>query len=509
MVMPSASRCCAHRSISGLLMCMTTSEGPRWDVLIGYRSPNWWTENAGRGEKYLQVTSGDTNRPPLTSESINWDELGITPRWLGDDTSECVAAIQPKNMFNQGSAEWARFLNGAQQRSETALVISMVGGDEERSGFLGGPTAHVNLPAANFSSVGGPRITLASTPKVADGLGRADRDLALRVANIRQRDSSSYWWSLHLNGAYVEPGGGGPGQNLGPTGTFTPLLTSAAGEVVAGVWVSADGAVRHYVIPWLSSWKSMLDWLSRYAIPEYVPTAKRRIHARIGEEPELQTEREQAALRELARLDADYAARRSKIAQEVADAQAEADALRHDLLFGSGDVLKDAVRKVLQDAGLAVDDVDTLLGQTGNTDLLVTGDGRCRLVEVKWASGGASEGLVADALRHLSTWPQFRPDIAVEGITLIVSYQARLHPLDRNPAVYTRREFVESLTIPVVGIMDLFNACRTRDSDSIRALVLGVPIAARTRTPAQPAEVGSTSPPKSKRGRWRRLLGQK
>ncbi|MEA2636217.1 MAG: hypothetical protein QOH92_2984, partial [Chloroflexota bacterium] len=75
-----------------------TSEEPRWDVLIGYRSPSWWTENDGRGENYLQVTSGDVKRPPLTSESINWVELGMTPRWLGDDSSECVAAIQPKNM---------------------------------------------------------------------------------------------------------------------------------------------------------------------------------------------------------------------------------------------------------------------------------------------------------------------------------------------------------------------------------------------------------------------------
>jgi hypothetical protein len=123
-----------------------TSEEPRWDVLIGYRSPSWWIENGGRGEKYLQVTSGDRKRPPLTSESINWDELGMTPRWLGDDTSECVAAIQPKNMLNQGSAEWARFRNGAQQRSEIALVISMVGGSEERSGFFGDPTAPVRFP---------------------------------------------------------------------------------------------------------------------------------------------------------------------------------------------------------------------------------------------------------------------------------------------------------------------------------------------------------------------------
>ena len=189
---------CAHRSISGLLISMT-SEEPRWDVSIGYRSPSWWTENEGRGENYLQVTSGDMKRPPLTSESINWDELRMTPQWLGGDTSECVAAIQPKNMLNRGSAEWARFLNGAQQRSEIALVISMVGGSGERSVFFGGPTANVDLPAAMFSSVGGPRIALASPPKVADGLGQADRDLALRVANIRQRDSSSHWWSLHLS----------------------------------------------------------------------------------------------------------------------------------------------------------------------------------------------------------------------------------------------------------------------------------------------------------------------
>jgi hypothetical protein len=62
--------------------------------------------------------------------------------------SECVTAIQPKNVLNRGSAEWARFLNGAHQRSEIALVISMVGGSEERSGFFGAPTARFDLPAA-------------------------------------------------------------------------------------------------------------------------------------------------------------------------------------------------------------------------------------------------------------------------------------------------------------------------------------------------------------------------
>ncbi|MUL48452.1 hypothetical protein FZI85_27285 [Mycobacterium sp. CBMA293] len=487
-----------------------TSEEPRWDVSIGYRSPTWWTENEQRGERFLQTTGDDSTRPRLTSEAINWDQLGMTPRWLEEDTCECVAAIEPRNTWGQGSREWARFLAGTQARNETALVISMAGGAEERTDVFGGPTASIHLPAATYCSVGGPRIELASTPKLAEGLSPADRDLALRLSNIRQRDSSSHWWSLHLTGAYIESGGGGPSGQVAPVGTFTALLNSAAGEVVAGVWVSEDGAVRHYIIPWLSSWKTVLEWLSRNAIPEYVPSAKRRIHARIGEEPRLQTHREQTALSEVAQLEEEYAARKGRLVQEVADAQAEADPLRHDLLFGSSDTLKDAVRKVLEEAGLSVQDVDTLLGQTGNADLLVEVDGRWRLVEVKSASGRASEDLVADALRHLSTWPQFRPDITVEGITLIVSSQIRLHPLDRNPAVYTRREFVESLTIPVVGIMELFNAWRARDFGAIDAIVLGssIPMAAPTVQPPEPEVPRSAAPPPAKRGRLRRLFGR-
>ncbi|MUL78921.1 hypothetical protein [Mycolicibacterium sp. CBMA 226] len=487
---------------------MTIKE-PRWDISIGYRSPTWWTENEQRGEHFLKTTGGDSTRPSLTSEAINWDELGMTPRWLGEDTSECVAAIEPRNIWGQGPREWGRFLAGTQARNETALVISMVGGADERTNVFGGPTVSINLPAATYSSVGGPRIELASTPKVADGLSPADRDLARRVSNIRQRDSSTRWWSLHLSGAYIEPGGGGPGAQVAPVGTFTPLLTSAVGEVVAGVWVSDDGAVRHYIIPWLLSWKTVLEWLSRNAIPEYVPSAKRRIHARIGEEPQLQTHREQTALSELAQLEEEYAARKARLVREVADAHAEADPLRHDLLFGSSDTLKNAVRKVLEEAGLSVQDVDTLLGRTGNADLLIEVDGRWWLVEVKSASGRASEDLVADALRHLSTWPQFRPDIAVEGITLIVSPQIKLHPLDRHPAIYTRREFVESLTIPVVSIMELFNAWRARDFDEISTLVLGssVPMAVPTVKPPGTAPAKGASAP-AKRGRLRRYFGR-
>ncbi len=485
-----------------------TGEQPRWSVSIGYRSPNWWTENEGRGERYLQVSSGDSSRPHLTSEPVNWDEIGLSPRWFGDDTSECVAAVQPKNVMNRGSTEWGRFLLGVKQRDETALVISMIGGPEEQQGMFGESTASVDLPGTAYTSIGGPRITLASTPTLTDGLEKADRDLALRVANIRQRDASEPWWSLHMSGSYVAFGGPGPSRQMAPVGSFTPLLTSAAGEVVAGVWVSDDNAVRHYVIPWMPSWTSVLNWLSHDAIPAYVPAAKRRIHARINEEPDLQTTREQAALAELSQLENDYAARRSHLEQAVGDARAEADTLRHDLLYGSGDILKGAVQKVLEDAGLVVDDIDALLGSTGSTDLLITSHGRRRLVEVKSVSGGASESLVADALRHLNTWPQFRPDLIVDGITLVVTSQTKLHPLNRSQAVYTRREFVESLKIPVVGILDLFNAWRTEDFDTTRNLVSGLPNVVPHPAPPSVAATGSTAPPRSNRGGWRRFFAR-
>jgi hypothetical protein len=249
---------------------MTGTNGEStWDIHIAYRPPHWCEELPNEGPP--PGSRWHRERPALTSEPVAWDELDMTPRWLGDDSSSAVAAIQPSNTSNHGAVEWDRFLAGTRARSELALAISMIGSPEEPEIRLPfGPSASVSLPGSepDTTYVGGPRIALARPPSPAPSLGRADRDLALRLVN--GREAALPWWSLDLRGAEVSFGGDGPSQIIGPTGTLLPLLMSAAGEVVAAIWTSPDGAIRHYVIPWLPRWSPVLRWLSQQAIPELI-----------------------------------------------------------------------------------------------------------------------------------------------------------------------------------------------------------------------------------------------
>jgi hypothetical protein len=401
----------------------------------------------------------------------------MVPRWIGDDSSGAVATIEPSVYHDRGADEWRRFVAGAQRRGEVALAISMIGQPRDPSvvRFTGltGPSESVTLPGAamGFGSVGGSRIALAAPPAPAEDLERADRDLALRLVNTR--DLALDWWSLHLSGAVVAPGGGGPSRVLGPTGSLLPLLVSPVGEVVAAVWSPPDGSIRHYIIPWLPEWTPVLDWLGKQAIPEFIPAAVRRIHAGIGEDPDLQTTAESSARAALAELDEEYQVRRASLLQRANDAHAAADDVRHNLLYGSSTALEEAVSRVLGDAGCEVQSLDRLFGETVNADLLVEYQGRRRLVEVKSASGNASERLVETTRKHLATWPALRPDIGVEGIVLIVNHQASSHPGDRSAAVYTRAEFVESLSFPVITTLQLFHAWRRGDLGAIREAVFG------------------------------------
>lgn len=448
--------------------------GSKWDVHIGYLPPSRWDELADRGAQALRSLGGHEVRPGLTTEPVAWENLGMAPRWIGDDSSGAVAAIEPNLYHNRGAGEWGRFLAGAKKRGELALAISMIGspGEPKIVGF-GGPSASVSLPgsARGFEHVGGPRVALATVPVPAEGLGPADRDLALRLADTRE--PTLPWWSLHLSGGEVHFGGGGASQMINPMGALSPLLISAADEVVAAIWTSPDNAIRHYIVPWLPAWTPLFDWLGQRAIPEFVPEAARRIHARICEEPDLQTTAESAALAAMGELDVEHRVRREALVRRLADARAEADDLRHDLLFGKGAALEAAVSRVLSEAGCEVTPLDRLLGGTVNADLLVEYRGRRRLVEVKSASGNAPERLVETTRKHVDTWPVLRPDLEVEGIVLIVNHQTSTHPTDRSAEVYMRAEFVESLTVPVTTTLQLFHAWRRGDLGAIREAVFG------------------------------------
>ena len=253
-----------------------------WDIHIAYLPPHRWDELPNT-EHARETLGGHRERPGLTVEPIAWESLRMTPRWLGDDSSNAVAAIQPSNFLNRGAAEWDRFIAGTQARQELALAISMIGSaDEPKIKWPSGPTASVSLPVAppDVANVGGPRIPLARAPSIAEGLGPVDSDLASRLINAR--DPALPWWSLSLTGGEWHYGGG-RSEIVNPTGTLSPLLISAAGEVVAAVWTSSDGAIRHYVIPWMPAWMPVLEWLGQRGIPELVLSAAGRAESKAGE----------------------------------------------------------------------------------------------------------------------------------------------------------------------------------------------------------------------------------
>jgi hypothetical protein len=477
-------------------------------VHIGYPPPARWDKVADGSVRLYKMLGGTEVRPTITSEKFDWSTLGLTPRWVGEDTSGAVAAVEPNKYFDRGATEWERFIAGARQRNEVALAVSMIGhpGSSEDSSvrsILGAADASVDVPGSEAGSVGGFRTPLAVAPSIANGLGRADRDLALRLVNAR--GSATNWWALHHNAIMIYPGAGGPGREVQPDGSLQPLLVSAVGEVVAAVWVSPDEYLRHYVIPWLPSWKTVLEWLTQQAIPEFVPSAVRRVHTNLGEDPALQTEAEKSALAARVELDEEYRIQREQLDQTLHEARAAADEVRFNLLYGRSKPLEDAVAAVLTDAGMTVVPLDSDLKNTASADLLVSYQARRRLVEVKSESGNASEKLVGDARKHLDTWSSLRPDVEIEGVSLIINHQIKSYAADRSDQAYTRPEFVESMAIPVTTTTVLFHAWRCRDLDAIRTAVFG----AATPHPDHPAVEPESQPavpvprsPARTRGRW-------
>lgn len=482
------------------------------DISIGVESPARRDEiDAIRGEH--SNAFGRRHRPGITKEKIDWAALGWQPRWIDDDTSQSVVAIQPSIFANNGAQEWQRFRAGAEARGELSLVASFVGTLEEPEIIsVFGAGASLNLVGTDGSSVGGNRIALASPPRAAEGLGRADTDLARRIAG--SRPVSLPWWQLQLSGHETSrPGGWGP-EYVPPEGALEPLLLSATGEVVAAVWTSPDGTIRHYILPVMPSWEPVLRWLAERAVPEFVPSAARRARGSLSGEPRLQTTGESSALQSLTALEAGYAARHAELTRLVHEATAEADAVRDPLLYGTGAPLVAAVAQVLSDAGLTVMDLDEFFGGTVGADLRVSSGEHAVLVEVKGFSGRPGEDKVDPARKHLEMWPKLQANLPVEGIVLVVNHQNRLHPLDRDAAPFSRAEFVESLPLSVLSTAQLFDWWRLGEYETLVAAVLGTMTHAMMqdperqstpRTPPAAPELAGTLKSESSqhRSRWR------
>jgi hypothetical protein len=326
-----------------------------YDLHIAELPPSRWDEIDRIRATENPRAWGHKKRPVISSSGIDWAALGFTPRWLQEDSSEAVAAVEPSVYASSGAEEWRRFVAGAAGRGELVLAVTMIGDPDPPLPApisFGPPGAHIGLPGAPTCHVGGTRIMLASPPLPAPGIGPADRDLALRLV---ARSLELPWWTLELSGETMQRGWELVTEPA--IGILMPLLVSKAGEVVAAVWTSDDESIRHYVVPYQPSYEAILRWLADRAIPEFVPTAARRIRSTLADEPSLQTDEEMTVRRELAELDAEYERRRDELAERSAALTTSANAIRDPLLYGSGAALVAALRHVLTDAGMTVIDL--------------------------------------------------------------------------------------------------------------------------------------------------------
>ncbi len=453
---------------------------------------------------------GRSDLEPRVPGDLDWHKNGLQPRWLGMESSDCPVAIQPGIFSGHGADERQRFLQGAAGRGETALAVSMIG-DVEEGGIrsvLPRYDASVHVGDGLYTSVAGRRLPTGPQLEMVQDLGKADRDLALR---LRNRPPMTPWWALDLQGAMTERGDGFGGPTVHePQGRLEPILVNNLGEPVAAAWVSDDESQRWYVLPAGVDWDTVLGWLIQQALPELNPAALRRVRSPRFNDPDLQSRDELTARQDLAELEERYADEKARLEHQLLTAREKAEPLRHGLLYEAGAPLVDAVRTVLTAAGLHVLDLDQELGATKSADLLVRPIAEAtprHLVEVKGVSGAAPENLVRDLQRHLDTWPQLRPQQSVAGGVLIVNHQHRLDPSERSREVYTRREFVDSLLVTVLSTRQLFDWWRVSDWAAIRAAVLGSSMtttAATTAPPIVETPMASTTAAASRNRWWRR-----
>ena len=443
-------------------------------VQIGSESPEYWDDLEARQKESGEAGGTwllDQRRPTIARPDLDWRVSGFEPRWVGSDTADCAAALDPSVFSSQGADEFDRFRKGAESRGEIALVISRVGDPEADSSNIRsvfGPTGgSVSIGQTN-TSIYGRLLGKEAKVRLVAGLGDADGDLARRLLSL---NSALRWRSLSLEGTTLTSY---RGTDYYPAeGTLIPIVETELGEPVVAAWLSADGVERRYIVPLETPWPSLVKWLLAQALPAFVPGSMRRARRQLGTDVFLMTRDERDARTSLAELEVDYASRREELQLQLDEAETAASSIREGLLYGTGQQLVDAVQAVLEAAGVAVVDLDQHLGGTKNADLICTYGERSRLVEVKGCSGSPSENLYQDLIRHLREWPSLPGSSAIDGGALVVNHEHRKLPQDRSRQPYTRREFLAAQVEPIVTALDLFDAWREEDHEAVRGLLFG------------------------------------
>lgn len=208
-------------------------------VLVGFTDPD---------NPDAPASSRRRERSELAGAGIDWAGLGVVPRWVGMESSDCAAALEPGIYYNRGASEQDRYIAGAASRREMALLISTIGHtDPTRRNPLSVYGASVSL-SLESGSVCGRRLPSGATISLAGNLNRADRDLALRLKNR----PPGVWWALKLEPSEVIfDGSGGPLGPVGPDGNLAPLLVDGLLPGHRGVDIPSGGpALLHSSRPY-------------------------------------------------------------------------------------------------------------------------------------------------------------------------------------------------------------------------------------------------------------------
>jgi hypothetical protein len=470
-------------------------------VHLGSEPPSSWDDIEVRQREYGDEASPwlqKQRRPAVASPSLDWEALGFEPRWVGFDTADCAAALQPSLYAGHGASEFDRFRQGAESRGEIAFVISPIGDLEDKPRSVFGEHDDSISLVRIYTTISSRPIGKGARVRAAADLGDADGQLALRMLSC---SPAPLWRVLSLSGVTVESHNGR--EHHPAQGTLVPIVETELGEPVVGAWVSPEGVERRYVVPVETPWSLLLQWLLERALPEYVPAAMRRARRLLPDDQALLTRRERDARAALIAHESDYATRRSDLEHNLGEAQAAASAVRDGLLYGTGKQLVDAVRSVFESAGIAVVDLDESLGGTKNADLLCTYRGCSRLVEVRSASGGAPERAYQDLVRHLREWPNLPGSVPIEGGALVISHELRTDPLERSLKPYNRPEFLAAQAEPIIAALELFAAWREEAAGVIRQLLFGAAVerGARIVDDCSPPAVAAESRVPDARGR--------
>jgi hypothetical protein len=455
-------------------------------IHVGTHAPSEWDAIAAKKPQSplerVAMAQNSRRRPSVSRSDLDWSDLGFDPHWEDQDAATCLVALEPQAYGGSGVSQFDRFLDGAQRRDELALVVTTLrqGDDDDDDGTYSvfGFAHREDLPGWKTTITAEP-VAARTQIERAGGLSPTDNDLALRLT-----DRDHEWCQLRING-WEEHSFRGAIPNA-PAGEIEPILVTSIGEIIVGAWVSPDGAERRYILPPDVDWEMVADWLRNSAIPHMLPAAAIRLRLDGATPRELLTAREREATDSLAQLTREYEEAREALAQTLDDATAEGSKMRDLLLYGIGDDLERGIATALRDAGFVVTELDPLYG-TQSADLLCEWEGHRRLVEVKSAGGRATEKLYDYLRKHLSTWAAHPERDPVDGGVLVINYEHQTPPLDRSPQPFSRIEFVRSLTDPVVGTVELYNAWRTGDWERIRTMFLpGLAGAPRTAAPFSP-----------------------